>query len=472
MALVALAVFYYGLRDGSRREIIIISTNDVHAYIDNMPKMMTLVNQLKAENDNVLILDAGDRWTGNPYVDRAEPAGRPVVELMNMIGYDFFAIGNHEFDYQQSGLKTNIEASDGQMLCANADFSATELAGYIKPYEIVEVDGLEVAIVSFVQLNSNGMPSAMPAYMENVKFENGVEKSQEYRFLRDSADLVIALTHLGFSDDSLMVVQNDMFDLVVGGHTHTYIPNGMVINGTMVTQTGEHLNNIGVTRIVVDMGGKVSSVVNEVVSLEDIEPDPAIVAYLEALKESSPLNEVIGQMDITIDETGLINMTSDILRSASGADLTLQNSGSIRLDSLSAGGVTALDVYKLEPFNNTIVTQDMNLDQIKDLLMRNFNTAGDDGKRIDLYPSGMSYEIIIDEDYNATDIKFYDLSGRPLANKTYKMVTSNYVSSAYKYESGPREEGGLIAPAICDYLESVEVHKGNNTSRATIKRAQ
>lgn len=470
MALVAVAVFYYGLRDGSKREIVIISTNDVHAFIDNMPKMMTLVKQLKAENENVLILDAGDRWTGNPYVDQAEQKGKPIVDLMNMIGYDYFALGNHEFDYMQSGLKANLDDFEAKMLCANADFSATELAGYIDPYVIFELDDLDIAIVSFVQLNSGGIPSAMPAYMEGIEFQDGVALSQEYRFLRDSADLVIALTHLGFTDDSLMVVQNDMFDLVVGGHSHTYIPNGMLINGTLVTQAGEHLNDVGITRITVEMGGKVSSVVNEVVSLSDIEPDAQVEAYIQAMKDGSPLNDIIGELDIQLDETGLVNMTTDIIRLGSKADIALQNVGGVRLDSLVSGPITISDVCKLEPFSNHIVTQKMTLDQIKAMILNTFNTPGDDANRIDLYPSGMKYEVILDANNKATDVKFYDLNGRPMADRTYTMATSNYVSSAYKYECSDKQDGELITTVIIDALESVDVYKGSNVSRATITK--
>lgn len=474
LILLAIAGFYFGVVSGSQKEFVIVATNDVHASIDNMPQLMTLVEQLRAENDNVIVMDAGDRNTGNPYVDRVEPQGKPLIDLMNMVGYDYLAIGNHEFDYQQPGLEIWLKGSEAQALCANADFSANPaLDSLISPYEIIEMNGVRIAILSLVQLNSMGIPSAMPAYMEGISFTDGIETSHEYKFLRDSADLVIGLTHLGYTTDSLMVLENTMFDLVVGGHSHTYIPNGVEINGTLVTQSGERLDNVSISRIKM-RAGKVVSVTNEVVSLTGIEGDEKAAAFVDSIQSNSPLNKSIGKLDGKLDEIGLINLFGDAMRAATGADFAVHNSGGVRIDSLSAGDVSAVEVYKMEPFNNYIVTQKMSLAMMEQMILNTFNNEGsDEAQRVDLYPSGMKYDVMVDANNKATSVKFYDMNGRALANKTYTMAISNYVSSAYNYdyvENTQSTDGTLLAPAICDAITRAGVYKADNELRAkTVK---
>lgn len=470
MALVAIAVFYKGVLSGLEKEIIIVSTNDVHASIDRMPQLMSLVSDLRKESDNVIVLDAGDRWTGNPYVDKATEPGKPIVDLMNQIGYDYLALGNHEFDYQQKGLMARMEDFDAPMLCANADFGSTGLDKYISAYDIFKVDGVRIAILGLIETSTNGLPSAMPTYMDGIEFENGVEKSQEYRFLKDSADLIIGLTHLGYHDDSVMVANNDMFDLIVGGHSHTMIPQGIVINGTMVTQASSRLDGVGITRIVLQ-GRKVKSITNEVVSVDGLNIDAQAQAYVESCKADSPLNVPIGKLDIQLDKIGLINMFSDVLRESSGADFALQNTGSIRIDSLGYAEVTTADIYKLEPFNNYVSVHEMTLDQIKGMIRGSFTTGY--ARSIDLHPSGMKYEVIVEDHGLVKDIKLYDMNGRAMTNKTYKVATSNYVSAAYRFEhSGKTVEGELIAPTICEAFKNTDVYKGDNTPRATLTKLE
>ncbi len=474
-----LALLLLGVGCGSSNDdttqIVIVSTNDMHAAFESMAKMITVVKELRSEHENVLVLDAGDHCTGNPYVDMADPQGEPIHELMRMAGYSYGAVGNHEFDYQQAGFKCGIETMELTALCANADFEGTVLEDYIKPYEIFEIDGVRTAILGLIQIDDSGLPSAMPSNMEGVEFVNGVEKSLEYKFLRDSADLVIGLTHLGFDDDSLMVCKNTMFDLVVGGHSHTYLPNGRTINGTLVTQTGNKLRGVGVTHIKIK-GDKVISISNEVVSLDGVEPDAEALAYINSCKDDSPLNDPIGAVDQTLSRVGLANMITDVMLERSGADIVLQNAGSIRIDSLAKGDVTIGQIYELEPFRNHIVTQKLTLDQIKEMIMTKYNSSGGESRSIDLSPSGASYTIYTNDDGLATDVEFIDLKGRKMTNKSYTLGTNNYVASAYIYagrgKATPIEDRVIVADAVIDVIKRDGVYKGDNKIRVTIKKEQ
>ncbi|MFR9554150.1 MAG: bifunctional UDP-sugar hydrolase/5'-nucleotidase [Rikenellaceae bacterium] len=448
-----------------------LSTNDIHATFEQMPKVVTFANELRSRSENLIVLDAGDHCTGNPYVDMAEPQGAPIHMLINMVGYDYGAVGNHEFDYKLLGYKKGIETMGLQTLCANANFEGTILEGHIKPYDIFEVDGIRVAIVSFIQIDDSGLPSSMPENMEGITFVDGVTKSQEYKFLRDSADLVIGLIHLGFESDSLMVCQNPMFDIIIGGHSHTHIPTGRVINGVLVTQTGSRLKGVGVSNIRLK-NGEVILVTNQVVSLSDVERDPVAQRFVEECKVTSPLNNPIGKVDITLSKVGLINMVSDVIRERSGADIAIQNSGSIRIDSLSRGVISESKIYELEPFRNTIVTQKLALEQIKEMIITKFNGTGSESRTIDLSTSGMTYEIYVGEDGLATSVKCYDIHGKEMADRVYRVATSNYVNSAYIYagkgKATPLDGGVFIAETVVSAIKRCDTYKGDNQRRVSI----
>ncbi|MFI3328463.1 MAG: bifunctional UDP-sugar hydrolase/5'-nucleotidase [Rikenellaceae bacterium] len=474
LALLAGGLFFY-CDQRATTEIVVLSTNDVHASIGGSPRLATFVKEMRAENENVLVMDGGDFCSGNPYVDMAEHRGEPIIDLMNIVGYDVITLGNHEFDYNVTNLKRNLDRLNADVLCANADFSRSVLRNSVKPYKIVEVGGVRMAILGLIELTDLGVPSTLPANVSSIKFRDGIEVSQEYRFLRDSADLVVGLTHLGYQTDSLMVCVNDMFDLIVGGHSHTHITEGRTINGTVVTQSGSRLDNVGVTRIKVKRG-KVKSIVNETVSLAGYEPDSVAAAYVERVTSDSPLNQPIGKLDVALDKTGLKNLITDAVRKRSRADIALQNSGSIRIDKLEAGDVTSANIYSLDPFGNHIVTQRLTLAQIKELLMTNYKRPH--AKSTDLSPSGMTYRVIMGADGVVTDIECFDMDGKPMVDgKLYRMATNNYVSSAYIYEGQNKASKlGLapvkIAEVVIDAFKATDVYNGDNTERAVIVRAE
>ncbi len=105
------------------QRVVVVSTNDIHSSIDNFPRLATLVEGLReAEGeDRVLLVDAGDRWTGNPFVDIAPEPLWPIVELQNELGYDVTTLGNHEFDWGQPRLRERIDGMDFPAVLANIE---------------------------------------------------------------------------------------------------------------------------------------------------------------------------------------------------------------------------------------------------------------------------------------------------------------------------------------------------------------
>ena len=121
---ISLVLLFFFLLSGchgktDEKEIVIISTNDIHGQIQQFPKLATFVNRVKAKHPNVILVDAGDRFTGNPYVDYAEERGLPIITLMNELGYAIGTLGNHEFDFGQKILRTRINDATFPIICAN-----------------------------------------------------------------------------------------------------------------------------------------------------------------------------------------------------------------------------------------------------------------------------------------------------------------------------------------------------------------
>ena len=132
-------MFLSGCQNTEEKEIVIISTNDIHGRIEQFSKLATFVKRIKEEHPNVILVDAGDRFTGNPYVDHAKEKGFPIISLMNDLGYEVGTLGNHEFDFGQKILRARINDATFPIICANINSSRGELDS-IPPYHIIEKD--------------------------------------------------------------------------------------------------------------------------------------------------------------------------------------------------------------------------------------------------------------------------------------------------------------------------------------------
>ena len=122
------------------RTLVLLSTNDMHAQIDRFPQLAAAVAACRDTADNVVLIDAGDRWTGNPYVDRTPTPGMPIIRLMNRLGYDAATLGNHEFDHGQAYLGRIIDSMEFAVVCANLK-SDTCTFPQLPPYAIIERGG-------------------------------------------------------------------------------------------------------------------------------------------------------------------------------------------------------------------------------------------------------------------------------------------------------------------------------------------
>ncbi|MBU2526110.1 MAG: metallophosphatase [Bacteroidetes bacterium] len=218
--------------------LTILHTNDVHSQIDpyenthpqfaNMggaAKRATLVKQIRQENPNTLLLDAGDIFQGTPYYNFY--GGELEMKLMSMMGYDAAAIGNHDFDGGLDGLLAQMPHTKFELLAANYDFSKTVMAGYVKPYKVFVKDGIRVGVFGLGIALEGLVDPRM--YKETVYLEPIETATKIVKQLKTEAacDVVICLSHLGYAykndkvSDRVLAAETTDIDIIIGGHTHT-----------------------------------------------------------------------------------------------------------------------------------------------------------------------------------------------------------------------------------------------------------
>lgn len=249
------------------KHLTVLHTNDVHSHIDPFPanhsrysnlggvsRRYSYIQQVQAENPNTLILDAGDTFQGTPYFNFY--GGELEFKLMSKMGYHASTIGNHEFDNGIDNITAQLEHAKFDMLNANYDLTNTSLNGLVKPHQVYEVDGLKVGVFA-LGIELKGLVSK-DLYKE-TKYLNPIEIAKDQiSILKEElkCDLVICLSHLGYSyksdkiDDLKLAAQTKDIDLIIGGHTHTFLDKPSVIENlegkkVLVNQVGWAGINVG-----------------------------------------------------------------------------------------------------------------------------------------------------------------------------------------------------------------------------------
>ena len=248
-------------------KITILHTNDVHSRIDPFPMdgsrnagkggvapRAALINKIRSEEKNVLLLDAGDIFQGTPYFNFY--GGELEIKMMSMMGYDASIMGNHDFDNGVEGFVKQLPHANFPILNANYDFTDTQMEGKSKSFQIFKKDGVKIGVYG-LGIELTGLVN--PQQYGNTKYLDPLKKAQELeRFLRfdQKCDLVICLSHLGYKykeekvSDVVLAQNTYETDLIIGGHTHTFLTTPDIIknkNGkeTLVNQVGFGGINLG-----------------------------------------------------------------------------------------------------------------------------------------------------------------------------------------------------------------------------------
>lgn len=371
-------------------DVVILYENDVHCRIDGYSNLAALKNELKQQYTHVGVVSSGDFLQGGSYGSVSK--GEYIVRLMNLVGYDAIALGNHEFDYGLERLFELSDALDTKPVCAN--FKKVGEGECFAPYSIVSYGDVKIAYIGittpetpektsfptqFVDKDGNAIYTFCPEDLAQVVQEN-IDAA-----IAEGADYVIALSHLGDEENGFtaedVVSETVGLDVVLDAHAHSVIESETLTdkdgNIVVYTSTGTEFNNIG--KLTISDG----TITTELISLDEYtKTDATLDACLAEIKaEYAEIgNRKIGECNfdlithdaygnrlVRIDETNLGNLISDAFRYTLGADIGYFNGGGIRSD-IKSGDITYNDLLDVLPYNNTGVVVEVSGAVIIDML--------------------------------------------------------------------------------------------------------
>jgi 5'-nucleotidase / UDP-sugar diphosphatase len=356
--------------------ITILHTNDMHSRAVESKtelgysRIATLVAQARAENPYTLVIDAGDAFHGLPFANLER--GASIVKLMNAVGYDYMAPGNHDFNYGKDRLQELDTQSTFKILAANIYMGADRL---FKAYDIKDFGGLRVAV--FGLATPETVYKSDPKNTAGLKFANPIDEAKKVvAELAGKADFVICVSHLGndasseFTSD-MVVEKVPGIDVLVDGHSHSSLASELMTNGSgaLVVSADSYGTSLGVVKVTVGKDRKVVERTASTITLTTnpaIPSDPAVKAIadeiakgqdaLYAVKVGSTAVALEGKREIVrVSETNLGKLIANGMRYATGADFAFINGGGIR-DSIPAGDITKKLIFTVQPFGNLVWT--------------------------------------------------------------------------------------------------------------------
>lgn len=252
----------------SQKHLTILHTNDTHSQIEpfatdhhkysnkgGVARRASLIEKIRKQNPNTLLLDAGDIFQGTPYFNYF--GGEIEFKLMSLLKYDAATLGNHDFDNSIEGFYKQLPNAKFDFVCANYDFKNTVLDTQVKPYKIFFKGGIKIGVFG---LGIELQDLVSPSLYKETKYLNPIEITQDIsKELKENqhCDLVICLSHLGYRyrnpqkiSDVKLASATKNIDLIIGGHTHTFLSEPTLAKNlddkkVLINQVGAYGVNLG-----------------------------------------------------------------------------------------------------------------------------------------------------------------------------------------------------------------------------------
>ncbi len=499
-------------------EITILHTNDFHArfrpiskYDNNCSaknnakgkcfggsaRLSSAIEDARSRHSNTILLDGGDQFQGTLFYNLYK--GKVAAEMMNMLGYDGMAVGNHEFDDGPETLRMFMDSVDFPVLMANANVDMEpELKDKLQKSTTLYKNNRKIGLIGINTVDTAELSS--PG--ENVIFTDAVAAVQsEVDFLTEAGvNIIILLSHSSYGVDKMIAANTTGVDVIVGGHDNTLLSNvsdrakgpyPTVVNGTQIVQAYAYGKFLGELSVLFDEAGNVIHASGEPIIIDgSVNENSQIIARLDELE--MPINTlketIVGTVSnpltgdravCRIQECDMGNMIADAMRDAvidKGYTIALQNSGGIRA-SLDAGDVTLGEIMTILPFQNTLSTFKVTGEQLLTAIENGVSQVEDVAGRFPQV-SGMRYTFDPSKPANGGRVTSIEIdengSWKPLdLNKTYGMVSNNFIrggGDGYKvfrsaseiYDFGPD-----LADVVANYIKANPGYSGYTDNRIT-----
>jgi len=491
LVLVLAVVFSFGsFAAETSTDITLVHINDTHAKVfegkyDGMgiAKVAEKVEALKAENPNTLLLDAGDSFHGTTFATLEE--GASIVKVMNAMNVDVMTAGNHDFNYGQDRLVELSKMANFPILAANV--TKEDGTNLVDSYIIKEIDGVKIGIFGIASPETTY--KTHPDNVKGLTFADPVESSKAMvAELKGKADVIVALAHVGLDEETL-VKSTDIakalpeIDVIIDGHSHTDLEEGMMVNGVLIVSSGEYTKNVGIVDLTI-MDGKVTSKSAKLFTkaeAADMEGSAKVTALMDEIKaDQEKITSVVLSSTKTIldgergqvraGETNLGNLIADAMINESDADVAITNGGGIRA-SIPVGKITKGDVITVLPFGNYIITKEVKGADIKAAIENGVDSyPGTKGA----FPHVAGFKYTFDANLPAGErVTSITKNGKALdMNKTYVLATNNFMAAGgdgYKmFADYPiKGEFSALDEALIDYMNVVDTAKLPALSRVT-----
>ncbi|MBV1865268.1 MAG: 5'-nucleotidase/apyrase family protein [Rhodobacteraceae bacterium] len=377
--------------------LTILHTNDFHSRFEPISKydsgcseeknaegkcfggtarLITAVGEARARSNNAILVSGGDQFQGTLFYTYYK--GKVAAEMMNKLGYDAMTVGNHEFDDGPEVLRGFMDAVEFPVLMSNADVSLEPaLAGKLAKSTVIERGGEKLGLIGLTPQDTDELAS--PG--KNIVFTDPVSAVQGEvdRLSAMGVNKIIVLSHSGYVVDQRVATQTTGVDVIVGGHSNTYLSNTSdrakgpyptMVGNTAIVQAYAYGKFLGELNVTFDDAGDIKAAIGEPVIMDaNISEDSATKARVTELAQ--PLdeirNKVVAQSDSLIEgdpavcrvqECAMGNLVADAMLArvkSQGISIAIANSGGLR-SSIDAGDVTMGEVLTVLPFKNTLST--------------------------------------------------------------------------------------------------------------------
>lgn len=428
------------------KKIDILTINDFHGTLvgagsdPGAAKLAAYMEYYKNMNpDGTVILNAGDAFQGSPMSNLL--FGKPVVDMMNTIGFDAMTMGNHEFDWSAEKAVETMKSAKFPLIVSNI-YEKGKPVSWAQPTTMIEKKGLKIGIVGLATQETS--EAAHKKYVGNLEFKDPSAMAQKYadQLDRQGANVVIALGHLPAMSSSNNYNYGELLetayetkgiDAYVGGHSHMNLQG--FVNGKPYVEAYKNGRNIGhITLYVSNVTGKVVHSTTELIEVSKGKLDiPVNAEIAESVKkaeaELAPIFDVVvgkAKSELKVmkgSEMGIGNFTADAMRETAGTDLCFTNEGGIRAD-IPAGNITVGTIFKVSPFDNTIATSKMTGAQVKALLEQSAKS-----KVGYLQVSGLKYTFDSSKPEGSRVLSVTTADGKALdLKKTYTVATNDFLA--------------------------------------------
>lgn len=222
--------------------LVILHTNDTHSHFEPLRggpddgvggviERAAFVDSVRNVHgaDRVLLLHAGDFSQGTPYF--TELGGELEMKTINDFAYDCLTLGNHEFDNDIEAITQRVKMlrPETKVVCANLDLSPFELGEYVKPYAVFNRAGLKIGVIGLEADISTSVTRTIASRMKQLDNVEVTNRWADYLHETEQCDLIILLSHAGYDQDQLIVPETRWVDLVIGGHTHTFVDDFLYV---------------------------------------------------------------------------------------------------------------------------------------------------------------------------------------------------------------------------------------------------